>query len=423
MKRVFTIISILFIAISLKAQTIHWLTFIDTTDSNVGQIDVFGRQMLYNSFINEVNAALAQKGYKSNIQDFNRYQVSPENCVSAIKRLHIDNPEDIIVFYYIGHGGRAVSDADYVKKHPFPQICLAQFDESKFVPLEWIDEQLSSKGAKLTVTIGMCCNNISDGISEKEVPNFSPNFGATYMSSNKLQRIQELFLSSKGHIIATSASPSQTSGCFHSDNCPLPANMCMNPAHYRDRYTFAICEFFRTELDKYNRKMTWDDFFNIIGEFVDRYSNHSQTPFYESYIDMATAKPAAQPKAPEKSEIEKTKSNQPSNATIVQGKIEGDNWVNDLTNYLSTLINVSLPISARQNLERELSQQLFSDDCKVRFLAQDSDDVIDKIDIDEWLGILATNPNGRILKIAVVEGSFDTDNKIKSLKVREIYKK
>ena len=29
-----------------NAQTIHWLTFIDTTDPNVGRIDVYGRQII-----------------------------------------------------------------------------------------------------------------------------------------------------------------------------------------------------------------------------------------------------------------------------------------------------------------------------------------------------------------------------------------
>ena len=37
-----------------NAQTIHWLTFIDTTDPNVGKIDVNGREVLYNHFVNVV---------------------------------------------------------------------------------------------------------------------------------------------------------------------------------------------------------------------------------------------------------------------------------------------------------------------------------------------------------------------------------
>ena len=51
-----------------------------------------------------------------------------------------------------------------MRTHPYPQMCLAQHDENKFIPLEWVDKQLKSKGARLSVTIGMCCNNLDNRI-------------------------------------------------------------------------------------------------------------------------------------------------------------------------------------------------------------------------------------------------------------------
>ena len=198
MKKIISSIITLILSVSVYSQTIHWLTFIDTTDPNVGQIDVYGRQMLYGYFIHEVNAALKQSGYDSEIHDYYGINVSPENCKYAIENLDIYNSDDIIVFYYIGHGGRPATDSDYMDLHPYPQMCLAQHDEDKFIPLEWVNEQLSSKGARLSVTIGMCCNNISSEITIKEEPNFNPNYGPAYMSANKIKRIQELFLNEKG---------------------------------------------------------------------------------------------------------------------------------------------------------------------------------------------------------------------------------
>jgi len=62
----------------VNAQTIHWLTFIDTTDKNVGQIDKNGREVLYNHFVNVVNAALTEKGYKTNIQDIYGTTLTPQ---------------------------------------------------------------------------------------------------------------------------------------------------------------------------------------------------------------------------------------------------------------------------------------------------------------------------------------------------------
>lgn len=37
------------------AQTIHWLTFIDTEDVNVGKLDVTGRNVLYSRFVNVIS--------------------------------------------------------------------------------------------------------------------------------------------------------------------------------------------------------------------------------------------------------------------------------------------------------------------------------------------------------------------------------
>lgn len=447
MKKILPIIFSLVIALTNQAQTIHWLTFIDTTDPNVGQIDVYGRNMLYGYFVNEVNAALAEKGYKSDIQDFYRYQVSPNNCKQAVEMLTVSNPEDIIVFYYIGHGGRPSADAGYVREHPYPQMCLAQHDQDKFIPLEWIDEQLSKKGARLAVTLGMCCNNISNEISIKDAPNFTSSYSPTYMSANKRKRIQELFLNTKGNVLATSASPGQTSGCFQiaPDNPLFP-----NPANYRDRYTYAISTFFDTELDKCNRELDWNDFLGLISKFVNHYSNGRQTPIHEVHIAKASTPSVVKPKVPTQKEIQKTKERQvqiPVKQKVASKSLKTSNprqdttqkriesqresinvvmnensWKNDLTHYLTMLINTHLSHGERQELERLLSTVLFSSSAKIRFLGQNSETVIDRADASDWLGLLATNPDGRILKIVVEEGTLDSNKKIKDLKVREIYK-
>lgn len=150
MKKIILAICILLSMGVAEAQTIHWITFIDTNDKNVGKIDVLGREVLYSHFVNEVNAALAPMGYSSDIQDFYGDKVTPENCKAAVELLRINTPDDIIVFYYIGHGGRPVTDMDYMMKHPYPQMCMQlKFPESKYIPLEWVYQELSSKGAPL----------------------------------------------------------------------------------------------------------------------------------------------------------------------------------------------------------------------------------------------------------------------------------
>lgn len=388
-----------------EAQTIHWLTFIDTKDERVGQIDVLGRKVLYSHFVNEVNAALAPKGYISDIQDYYDNKVTPENCKAAIQLLRINNPDDIIVFYYIGHGGRPITDTGYMMEHPYPQMCLAQHDERKFIPLEWVYEELSSKGARLSITIGMCCNNLSN-ISIKEGPTFSPNYGTTYMSGTKLARIQDLFLNVKGNVLSTSASPTQTSGCFKSDFGII------------DRYTTVLCDIFNSALDDYSKTLTWDDLLESISSIIDKNTNGEQTPIHETHLAVVTAPRTKTPVVPTQQQVQQAKQQQTPNTTKQQGN--GDEWINSLSDKLGTLINVNVAEYDRIELEKRLNG-LFADNAQVRILSQDSDVAIDREDANTFLGRLATSR--LLLKIAVVEGSFDSNNKIKSLKVREIYKK
>ena len=69
MKKVILFLSMLLMTAMTHAQTIHWLTFIDTKDENVGEIDILGRKVLYGRYINLINAALATKGYTAKIYD------------------------------------------------------------------------------------------------------------------------------------------------------------------------------------------------------------------------------------------------------------------------------------------------------------------------------------------------------------------
>jgi len=407
MKKIVATICFLMTLVSVEAQTIHWITFIDTNDSRVGKIDVLGRQVLYSHFINEVNAALAPQGYKSVIHDFYGDRVTPENCKATVEMLRVGSSDDIIVFYYIGHGGRpATEDVNRMREHPYPQMCMQlKFPESKFIPLEWVNKELSSKGARLSVTIGMCCNSLSN-ISIKDGPTFTPNYGNSYMSSNKLTRIQDLFLKVKGSVLATSARPKQTSGCFQSSFGVI------------DRYTTVLCSIFDNALDDYSKTLTWDDLLNSISSIINERTDGEQTPFHESHLALANTPSAKTPQVPSQQQVNQTQQQQTPSSTKRQGN--GDEWINSLTDKLGTLINVNVGEYKRIQLEKSLNT-LFANDAQVRIIAQDGETIVDREDADVFLGRLATS--SILLNVAVTEGTFDSSGKIASLKVREIYRK
>lgn len=392
MKRIYTLLTLCIIALSISAQTIHWVTFIDTNDENVGEIDIIGREVLYSHFINEVDAALAPAGYKSSRYDFFGDKMNPENLKSTIQNLRC-NSEDIIVFYYIGHGGRPDVDEKYIKEHPYPHLWVGQHNPQKAVPLEWVYKQLSSKGAHLAVTIGMACNSLHPNLRPINAPQFSPNYGATYMSGNKIARIQDLFLKHKGSLIATSATPKQTSGCFESKFGTI------------DAYTTILCLIFDEILDQLTGELNWDILLSNLGKQINEISEGEQTPIH----DTSNITKVSAPSAPINNETPTPPSS---------NQQENSRYIDELAECLDALINNNLDEDDRMDMEDKI-RPIFTSNARVKILSQDGDLVIDKEDIDTFLGRLSTSRI--LLKVVPVSVSM-SGNRISELKVKEIYK-
>lgn len=200
------LISLMFLLITLSnnAQVIHWVTFIDTTDPEVGECDRTGRSVLYGHFIDVVNAVLENNGFKPDIHDYHGSHMTPENCNIIIDGLHCD-PNDIVVFYYIGHGTHRSGD-----NNPFPYMTFGLSDTRRHISLDSLHKRLKAKNPALLITIGMCCNSF-DRVSAKEGPILNINYGNGYCTETEKKAIQELFFKYRGDIIVTSAEPGQKS--------------------------------------------------------------------------------------------------------------------------------------------------------------------------------------------------------------------
>ena len=174
-------------------------------------------------------------------------------------------------------------------------------------------------------------------------------------------------------------------------------------------------------MDNYSKPLTWDDFLTSISWFVDKYSDHEQTPFHDIYpSEECIATPETTPRVIVEDVIDEIIEEQNPNSSKKQGDIDSRQWINELTEQLGYLINVSLGEEKRIELEIALNE-LFTKDAIVKFLAQDSEQVIDKEEASVFLGRLATSR--LLLNVVVLEGEFDSSNKIKNLKVREVYRK
>ena len=394
MKRIFLILALFSLALTANAQVIHWITFIDTTDEDVGEMDVNGQDVLYSRFIDVINAALNEKGYESDKQKFYGYRTNPENCKRAVEGLTC-RPEDIVVFYYIGHGAHALNE-----KNNYPQMALGSNDESKHIPLSWVHRVLKSKGARLAVTIGMCCNNLTNQITAKETPTFSVNYGNARLSSTQLSAIQNMFLGYKGDFILSSASVGQTS---LGGSTPLG-----------DMDVFTYCTV--TLFDKYSKtgSLDWKTFFNHVTNAVNFETNGSQTPFFEANLTSAS-----------KPTISGRKQPTPVTSKNSIDLDDADAVGNLLTKIFDFLIDNNQTLEKRVEISED-AKKIFSTDATIRIIGQDDDPEVDKGVDKEKIDVFLTRITAAsriLLKVVPVQIQYsENGDKITGLKVKEYYK-
>ena len=249
-----------------SGQSIHWLVFVDTTSPDVGSVDVVGQRILFNKFINPVNEALAGKGYKTVIHRFVGKQCTPHNCKKAVEELSCES-RDIVLFYYIGHGERPLASIEYNKNNPWPQFKLAQDNADLSIPMHWVHQRLKSKGARLTVTIGMCCNTPTPFAKRKDSPEFLSSKYRT-ISKTFAKRIQKLFLNNRGDIEISSASFNQRSYTY---DFPDYGEI--------DAFTGVLTRVFQN-YSITEQQPTWSSFLQEIKSGCSQLTYNSQIPFY-----------------------------------------------------------------------------------------------------------------------------------------------
>lgn len=381
MKKLVLTIVCAMIVVMTNAQKIHWLLFIDTNDPNVGQLDINGRELLKNEFVDPINAVLNDLGIREKIYDCYGDNCSPEKLKSVVSSLQCTN-EDIVFFYYIGHGARAVTEDD--DAHPWPQMCLSQHDQNKFVDLEVLHNQLKAKNPRLLITVGMCCNSYAN-IRNHRNELFSPpiNYADSYsMSDEEKEMIQKMFTSQCGDLLATSAKPGQTSKGGQLGNYkPM------------DVFTTSLVANFDYLLEI--QKLDLQNLFTATSgtvadlEFGD---NGPQTPFFVPNLSNGTCEPV-----------------NPNPNPIVDP-------VNvDVTN----LESIQQMLDAAVQNHREPSADVFAPNCIVRILGRNGKTQVDRLDASKYFSRISSSK--LIMKVVPVR-AIPQNGKIAELHVKEFLK-
>ena len=254
----------------VQAQTIHWITFIDTSDWQLGSDNANGKRALENRFMAKVNAALMEKGYKSRRYSYTGNQVTPSMCNSITNSLSC-GPKDIVVFYYIGHGGRPQS-AGNAQGSPWPEMEFVG-NSKNYISINTIHQRLKSKQPQLTLTIGMCCNVAKP--SHRQASGLSEQARRSKIISKDFsKKVQKWFTGYRGDILVSAASANQLAqGGFSCAEGEM------------DYFTGTLCMLMDTYASLSEKEdITWNRFLKDLAYWthyhVKQEQNEEQTPYY-----------------------------------------------------------------------------------------------------------------------------------------------
>ena len=183
-----------------RAQTLYAIVVADTKDPVLARPCAYDVEVMHRQLV-QIAAAI---GYRLNEQilshgDFGRRQL--DNALRSV----LPQPNDIILFYYSGHGYNLPDRADR-----FPMLMLEKKPaNSRQNPgLLAIHAGLKRKGARLCITLGDCCNTITSTIRGRPTKRVLPKrLMLTNDSLNAAYR--SLFLNVTGDALIASSAPPQ----------------------------------------------------------------------------------------------------------------------------------------------------------------------------------------------------------------------
>lgn len=197
MKRLYFVLVLIMMVLISRAKNVHIIYFGDTDDANIGraiQVDI----RLMEKLVPEIKSVAKSEGYSCFFNKYVDSDCSPVKLRSVIENLSCK--DDIVFFYYGGHGGR--SHEDFGK---FPRMCLGTNDVDQFVRVSDVMRQLKEKNPCLFVMVTDCCNSYYDRGEEAA--------SWALESSSVAKTLQQLLFNQKGYVSITAASPGEYGWC------------------------------------------------------------------------------------------------------------------------------------------------------------------------------------------------------------------
>lgn len=169
----------------------------DTTDPSIGD----STKADINTITKELNAMQKSTGMQVNVVTITDQKNLADNVWDVVTNLNVQ-PDDVIFFYYSGHGFREKNK----DPNPWPYIYF-NLDDS-YLDYAQIISELQNKDPRLLVTMVDVCNSYID--QEQRVAR-SAKILTKEMKANIQKNYKKLFLEYRGHVNVTSSSSGEYS--------------------------------------------------------------------------------------------------------------------------------------------------------------------------------------------------------------------
>lgn len=362
---------------NLEAQTMHVLLTGATNDRSIG-LGAKKNLQNYSTMLQSVIAAL-DCNYSFSVYD--DPLCTKANVINWINELELGS-DDVVVFYYSGHGGRALNDPD-----PFPQMCMNRPDnESLYMPVKQVKTLLEKKdpGPRLAIIITECCNSESAGIRIKPLFAMSTEKYISLASFNE-KALRDLFFNTKGLVMISSSKAKE--------------------------YSF-ICPTLDSNGGGIFSNQFLDSFYGAVkeGSITARWDAIFRDTHDEVYGQQIPYKGKMYRQEP----ISEISENLKKDKVIEKRKDEVK--TETLHDVLQFLCNRNIDVDSRLAKVNAIKSRFFTPDAKVATIAANGTTIVDYEDADVFLKRIVLS--SVIKGLAVVDGS---NNKNSLIKVHELH--
>ena len=185
------------------SQTVHAIIACNTIDSSIG----VGMTSDMKNMRNAIQLIISMLDCEYDEKVFDGNSCTKANITNYINQMDIASGDDIVIFFYGGHGTHAFNNAS----DPWPQMCMNTNIESLFMPVASVEKLIAAKNPKLMIILTNCCNKEQSGVTIK--PLYAQSAGPTIQSDYNAEAFRKLFLGSKGKVMMTSSKLGQYSWC------------------------------------------------------------------------------------------------------------------------------------------------------------------------------------------------------------------